>query len=71
MSIPADPSSSGNENAVVVPWNSREREQTVTMAEAGIRQLVAQFAKGDRYARRDLSGCGNLIQKKLKAMVVL
>jgi hypothetical protein len=31
-----------------------EREQTVTMAVAGIEQLVAQFAKGDRHARRDL-----------------
>ena len=31
-----------------------ERQQTVTMAVAGIEQLVAQFAKGDRHARRDL-----------------
>jgi hypothetical protein len=31
-----------------------EREQTVTMAVAGIEQLVAQYAKGDRHARRDL-----------------
>jgi hypothetical protein len=31
-----------------------EREQIVTMATAGIEQLVAQFAKGDRHARRDL-----------------
>jgi hypothetical protein len=31
-----------------------ERERTVTMATAGIEQLVAQFAKGDRYARRDI-----------------
>src|SRR5688500_2826803 len=37
-----------------VRLNQGEREQTVTMAEAGIRQLVAQFARGDRYARRDL-----------------
>ena len=31
-----------------------EKERIVTMAEAGIEQLVAQFAKGDRHARRDL-----------------
>jgi hypothetical protein len=31
-----------------------ERERTVTMATAGIEQLVAAFAKGDRYARRDI-----------------
>jgi Family of unknown function (DUF5681) len=31
-----------------------ERERMVTMAAAGIEQLVAQFAKGDRHARRDL-----------------
>jgi hypothetical protein len=31
-----------------------EHEQTVTMAVAGIEQLVAQYAKGDRHARRDL-----------------
>ena len=31
-----------------------EKKQTVTMAAAGIEQLVAQYAKGDRHARRDL-----------------
>jgi len=31
-----------------------ERERVVTVAVAGIEQLVAQFAKGDRHARRDL-----------------
>jgi hypothetical protein len=31
-----------------------EKERTVTMAVAGIKQLVAQYAKGDRHARRDL-----------------
>ena len=31
-----------------------EKERTVTMAVAGMEQLVAQFAKGDRHARRDL-----------------
>jgi hypothetical protein len=30
------------------------REKTVTCAAAGIEQLVNQFAKGDRHARRDL-----------------
>ena len=29
-------------------------EKVVTLAEAGIEQLVSQFAKGDRHARRDL-----------------
>jgi hypothetical protein len=31
-----------------------EKQQVVTMATAGIEHLVAQYAKGDRYARRDL-----------------
>jgi Family of unknown function (DUF5681) len=31
-----------------------EEERMVTMAVAGIEQLVAQYAKGDRHARRDL-----------------
>ena len=31
-----------------------EKERTVTMAAAGIEQLVTQYVKGDRYARRDL-----------------
>ena len=31
-----------------------ERERTMTMAEAGIKQLVAQFVKGNHQARRDL-----------------
>src|SRR5215467_15875694 len=31
-----------------------ERERTITMAEAGIKQLVAQFVKGNHQARRDL-----------------
>jgi hypothetical protein len=30
------------------------KERNVTLAEAGIEQLVNQFAKGDRHARRDL-----------------
>ena len=32
-----------------------ESEQIVTMVAAGIEQLVNQFAKGDRHARRDVS----------------
>jgi hypothetical protein len=31
-----------------------EKERIVTMFTAGIEQLVAQFAKGDRHARRDI-----------------
>src|SRR4051794_40640746 len=31
-----------------------EKQCVVTMASAGIEQLVIQFAKGDRHARRDL-----------------
>jgi Family of unknown function (DUF5681) len=31
-----------------------DRKRTLTMAEAGIKQLIAQFAKGDRHARRDV-----------------
>jgi hypothetical protein len=31
-----------------------ERERTMTMAEAGIKQLVAQFVRGNHQARRDL-----------------
>jgi hypothetical protein len=31
-----------------------EKKRLITMVAAGIEQLVAQFAKGDRHARRDL-----------------
>jgi Family of unknown function (DUF5681) len=31
-----------------------EKEHIVTMATAGIEQLITQFAKGDRHARRDV-----------------
>jgi hypothetical protein len=37
-----------------VRFKQGERERTVTKAEMGIEQLVNQFAKGDRHARRDL-----------------
>lgn len=50
-----------------------EREQIVTKAAAGIEQLVNQFAKGERHARRDLIALagklgvdlGNAIQEAL------
>src|SRR5438270_5079791 len=31
-----------------------DKARTLTMAEAGIKQMAAQFAKGDRHARRDV-----------------
>jgi hypothetical protein len=31
-----------------------EKQRVVTLATAGIEQLVGQYAKGDRYARRDV-----------------
>src|SRR5262249_50014732 len=37
-----------------VKLKQAEQERVVSMAVAGIEQLVAQFAKGDRHARRDL-----------------
>jgi hypothetical protein len=58
-----------------------EKERIVTKAEAGMEQLVNQFAKGDRYARRDLmvlasalgvdlvAGQGQAIEKALEAAV--
>jgi len=46
-----------------------EREQTVTLLTAGIEQLVAQFAKGDRHARRDLLDLAQKLGIDLKARV--
>ena len=58
-----------------------EKERIVTKAEAGMEQLVNQFAKGDRYARRDLmvlagalgvdlvAGQGKAIEEALEAAV--
>ena len=46
-----------------------ERERTVTMATAGIEQLVAAFAKGDRYARRDLFDLAAKLGIDLKARI--
>jgi len=56
-----------------------DKARTLTMAEAGIKQLAAQFAKGDRHARRDvfayaeklgidlLAGHRNIIEEALAA----
>lgn len=58
-----------------------EKERILTMAAAGIEQLVNQFAKGDRHARRDLfdlaeklgvdlmAGQGKALQQALEAGV--
>jgi hypothetical protein len=46
-----------------------EREQTVTLLTAGIEQLAAQFAKGDRHARRDLLDLAQKLGIDLKARV--
>jgi Family of unknown function (DUF5681) len=40
-------------NAKVTLWQG-EQEKIISKAAAGIEQLVNQFAKGDRHARRDL-----------------
>jgi hypothetical protein len=37
-----------------VTVNKGDKEITLTAAEVGFKQLVAQFAKGDRHARRDV-----------------
>ena len=44
-----------------------EKERTVTKAAAGIEQLVNQYAKGDRYARRDLIDLANKLGVDLVA----
>jgi len=44
-----------------------EEERIVTMARAGIEQLVAQFAKGDRHARRDIMGLARQLGVDLTA----
>ncbi len=46
-----------------------EREQSVTLLTAGIEQLVAQFAKGDRHARRDLFDLAAKLGIDLKARI--
>ena len=37
-----------------VTFNQDKKTRTLTLFAAGIEQLVAQFVKGDRHARRDL-----------------
>ena len=44
-----------------------EKERTVPMAVAGIKQLVAQFAKGNHQARRDLSALADRLGVDLMA----
>jgi hypothetical protein len=44
-----------------------EKEKIVTQAEAGIEHLVNQFAKGDRYARRDVIDLANKLGVDLVA----
>ena len=44
-----------------------EKERIVTKAAAGIEQLVNQYAKGDRYARRDLIDLANKLGVDLVA----
>jgi hypothetical protein len=44
-----------------------EKEQIVTKAAAGIEQLVNQFAKGDRHARRDLIALADKLGLNLAA----
>jgi hypothetical protein len=44
-----------------------ERQKTVTMAEAGIKQLVAGYAKGDRHARRDVIALASTLGVDLTA----
>src|SRR2546421_8368526 len=39
---------------VTVKLKQGDKEQTLTLAEAGIKQVVLQFANGDRHARRDV-----------------
>jgi hypothetical protein len=43
-----------------------DREQIVTKATAGIEQLVNQFAKGDRHARRDVLNLSERLEIDLK-----
>jgi hypothetical protein len=44
-----------------------EKERLVTMAAAGIEQLVAQYVKGDRHARRDLIALADKLGVELMA----
>src|SRR5262245_20673793 len=44
-----------------------DKERTVSMAVAGIEQLVAQYVKGDRHARRDLMALADKLGVDLMA----
>jgi hypothetical protein len=44
-----------------------DEERTMTMAAAGIEQLVAQYVKGDRHARRDLIALADKLGVNLMA----
>ena len=44
-----------------------EQEKIITKAAAGIEQLVNQFAKGDRHARRDLLALAERLEVDLVA----
>jgi hypothetical protein len=44
-----------------VKLSDGDKKLVLTQAEAGIEQLVRQFAKGDRYARRDLIEYGKIL----------
>lgn len=44
-----------------------EKERSMTMLAVGIEQLVAQYAKGDRHARRDLFALADQLGVDLKA----
>ena len=50
-----------------VTLTERERKRTITRATAGIEQLVHQYAKGDRYARRDVFGLADRLGVDLLA----
>lgn len=53
--------------SATVTLKQGEKERTVTKAAAGIEQLVNQYAKGDRYARRDLIDLANKLGVDLVA----
>jgi hypothetical protein len=44
-----------------------DKERILTMAEAGIKQLVAQFARGDRHARHDVFAYAGMLGVDLMA----
>src|SRR5882724_847391 len=58
-------------NDKVVVTNKDKKEVVLTKAVLGIQQLVTQFAKGDRYARRDLFQYAALLGVDLQAKEVI